>query len=201
MVKAKGRKKSPPSYDTVWEILQENAQGLRELRESQKETDRQMKESQKEYDRRINDYNKQFGDFTNRFGEVIECMVSPNLHVKFRELGYYFPRYSSVTKIDDFVNNIHFEIDVLLENGDIAMLVEIKTNLKIKDIKSHIDRLGKMRKYADLHNDNRAFLGAVAGVVIAKNVKQFAFSQGLFVVEPSGETFNITPPEGKPGEW
>ena len=31
--------------------------------------------------------------------------------------------------------------------------------------KDHIERLEKMRKYADLHGDKRVFLGAVAGVV------------------------------------
>jgi len=58
-----------------------------------------------------------------------------------------------------------------------------------------------MRKYADLHGDKRAFLGAVAGVVIPENVKEPALNNGFFVIEPSGETFNITPPYGKPKEW
>jgi hypothetical protein len=58
-----------------------------------------------------------------------------------------------------------------------------------------------MRAYADFHGDTRTFLGAVAGVVMAANVKEYALKQGFYVVEPSGETFNITSPEGKPKEW
>jgi hypothetical protein len=58
-----------------------------------------------------------------------------------------------------------------------------------------------MRKYADLHGDKRSFLGAVAGVVMADNVKEYALARGLFVVEPSGESFYITPPKDKPKEW
>ena len=58
-----------------------------------------------------------------------------------------------------------------------------------------------MRRYADLHGDKRTFLGAVAGVVIADNVKEYALKQGFFVVEPSGETFNIIQPDNKPKEW
>ena len=58
-----------------------------------------------------------------------------------------------------------------------------------------------MRKYADLHGDKRAFFGAVAGVIIPQNDREFALSQGLYVIEPSGESFNITPPFGKPKEW
>jgi hypothetical protein len=33
------------------------------------------------------------------------------------------------------------------------------------------------------------------------NVKKYALNQGFYVIEPSGETFNITPPNGQPKEW
>ena len=169
----------------------------KETAQSQKETDRKMKET----DRQMKEYNKRFGDFTNRFGEVVEYMIAPNLREKFSELGYVFLRTSSGTRVNDHINNIHFEIDVFLENGEIALMVEVKTKLTTEFIKDHIERLGKMRRYADLHNDKRTFLGAVAGVVITPNVKKYALKQGLFVVEPSGETFNITTLDGKPKEW
>ena len=81
------------------------------------------------------------------------------------------------------------------------MLVEIKTNLSISYINNHINRLEKMREFADLHNDKRTFLGAVAGVVVPSEVKQYALENGLYMIEPSGENFNITPPHDKPKEW
>ena len=81
------------------------------------------------------------------------------------------------------------------------MLVEVKTKLTTEDVKEHIKRIEKIRKYADLHGDKRIFLGAVAGVVMTSNVKRYALKQGFYVIEPSGETFNITPPSGKPKEW
>jgi hypothetical protein len=36
---------------------------------------------------------------------------------------------------------------------------------------------------------------------MTSNVKEYALRQGFFVVEPSGETFTITPPNNKPKEW
>jgi hypothetical protein len=89
----------------------------------------------------------------------------------------------------------------MLENGEKAMLVEIKTKLDTEYVKDHIERLEKMRRYADLHADKRVFLGAVAGVVIADNVKDYALKHGFFVIEPSGESFNITSPMNNPKEW
>ncbi|MCL2804467.1 MAG: hypothetical protein FWD26_00825 [Treponema sp.] len=200
-----------PNFDQIWAILDRTAKGQEELFKSQKDTDRQMKETDrqmketdrqmKETDRQIKDINKRFGEYSNRLGEIAEYMVAPNLVEKFRELGQDFPKANRNTIVTDRKNNIFFEIDVLLENGDKAMLVEIKTNLISKNIDDHINRLEKMRKYADLHGDKRSFLGAVAGVVIPENIRELALNNGFFVIEPSGETFNITPPHGKPKEW
>jgi len=186
-----------PGPEKIWAILQEVAVSQQELAVSQKETDRKMQET----DRQIKEYNKRFGDFTRRFGEVVEYMIAPNLRQKFSELGYDFLSTASDKRIGDHKNNIFFEIDVLLENGDKAMLVEVKTKLLTEHINSHIERLAKMRNYADLHGDKRSFLGAVAGVVMTPDVKQYALKQGFFVVEPSGETFNITSPNDQPKEW
>ena len=116
-------------------------------------------------------------------------------------LGLDFQEVSKDIKIRDKKNGIHFQIDVYLENSDTAMLVEVKADLTIGDINTHMERLEKMRRYANLRGDGRAFLGAVAGILVKENVKEYALSQGLYLAEPSGETFNITPPHDKPREW
>jgi len=179
-----------PGFEAVWALVKEVA-------ENQKETSRQMKET----DLQMKEYNKRFGEFTKRFGEVVEYMIAPGLREKFIELGYNFPKANQNTNVADYKNNIHFEIDVMLENGDKALLVEIKTKLTTEHINGHIERLEKMRKYADLHGDKRSFLGAVAGVITTANVKDYALKRGFFVIEPAGETFLITPPNNKPKEW
>ena len=197
-------KTSAPGYETVWAILQEVGRKQAELTKSQKETDRQIKETDlqiKETDRQIKDYNRRFGEFHNRFGEIVEYLVAPNLCEKFREFGFDFQRANNNTRVSDHKNDIHFEIDVFLENYKKAMLVEVKTKPLTEDVKEHVKRLEKMRKYADLHNDKRLFLGAVAGVVMTASVKKYALKQGFFIIEPSGETFNITAPAGHPKEW
>jgi hypothetical protein len=199
---------APPSFETVWAILQEVGKKQEELAESQKETDRQMKENAARLD-------KQLGKLGNRMGEMIEYMVAPNLREKFRDLGLNFPQVNQNSDVADYDNKIFLEIDVKLENDDKVMLVEVKTNLTTRDVQDHIKRLKKMRVYADLHGDRRTFLGSVAGAVVKANVKEYALGNGLYVIEPSrgepsplcgsveytGETFNITPPNGQPKEW
>jgi hypothetical protein len=185
---------NPPSFDTVWAILDRISKKQEEFTESLKETERMMKEDKAEFNRRLGEYINLFGDFT-------ESMIAPKIYEKFEEFGFNFPKANPNSRVNDRVNKISFETDIMLENGDKAMLVEVKTKLTIERINKHIDRLEKMRKYADLHGDKRTFLGAVAGVVVTDEVRDYALSQGFYLIEPSGESFNITPPQGKPKEW
>ncbi|MDR2447824.1 MAG: hypothetical protein LBD58_11165 [Treponema sp.] len=198
--------------DEIWTIIRENAQGLKELRESQKATDKQLKATDKQLkatdkqleatDKQLEATGRQLGKLGNRFGEMLEYMVIPNLLVKFEELGFTFTK-ANRTEIKDKEHTIFTEVDALLENGDKVMAVEIKTKPDSDDIKDHLERMEKLRKYADLHNDKRTYLGAVAGVVFSDNEKAYALKKGFYVIEPSGDTFNIIEPKGDchPREW
>jgi hypothetical protein len=174
------------SFEKVWASLME-------LREFQKETARQMKET-----------DKRVGEITNRFGEIVEHMIVPNLTVKFRELGFSFLKTSRDVKITDEENRLIAELDVFLENGDKVMIVEIKTKPNTGDISDHVERMKKLRVYADVQHDKRKYLGAVAGLVFDKGVKTYALKNGFYVLEPAGETFTITEPKAQgysPQEW
>jgi hypothetical protein len=126
---------------------------------------------------------------------MVEYMVIPNLVAKFDELGFTFTK-ANRTEITDRKHNIITEVDAFLENGDTVMIVEIKTKPSVEDINGHIERMEKLRAYADLHDDQRKYLGAVAGVVFNNSEKTYALKKGFYVLEPSGDTFNITEPKG-----
>ncbi|MDR0709574.1 MAG: hypothetical protein LBF77_05875 [Spirochaetaceae bacterium] len=176
----------PPTFEKVWKMFQESDKKLQETWEQIKATDRQMKET-----------DKKVGELTNRFGTVVEHMIVPNLLAKFKDFDFTFEVAHKNTEIKDEKNKIFVEVDVFLENGDKVMIVEIKATPTVKDVNEHIARMEKLRKYADLRKDNRKYLGAIAGVVTSDSVKTYALKKGFFVIVPSGDTFNITKPEGK----
>jgi len=192
---------NPPTFESVWALIQE-------LHESQKETDRQLKETErlmKESDQRQEKKNAEFyeklGHLTNLFGDLTEGMIAPKICEKFNEFGFSFLKAGPNPRYTDRANDISFEVDIMLENSDKAMLIEVKTKLTEERIDKHILRLEKMRKYANLHGDKRTFLGAVAGIVVTDEVRKYALSKGLYFIEYAGETFYITPPSGEPKEW
>jgi hypothetical protein len=62
--------------------------------------------------------------------------------------------------------------------------------------------MGKLRKYADEHNDKRDLIGAAAGAIVPDGVKKFALSNGFYVIEQSGDTLKIDVPPGfVPRKW
>jgi hypothetical protein len=178
-----------PDFGAIRAILRENAETQRKNAEEWEETKRQMKESAARLD-------QQLGKLGGRLGDMVEHMVAPNLVEKFGELGVVFEKEHLNTRIKDKKNNIFAQADITLENSEKVMIVEVKTKLTTEDITDHIKRMGKMRVYADKHGDKRKYLGAVAAMVMTDNEKDFAFKNGFYVLEPSGETFTIAAPEG-----
>ncbi|MDR2766731.1 MAG: hypothetical protein LBB82_00230, partial [Treponema sp.] len=85
--------------DEIWAVLRETA-------EQQKATDRQIKATE-----------KMLGKLGNRFGDMIEHMILPNLVTKFGELGFTFTK-ANRTEIQDREHKLFTEVDAFLENGD-----------------------------------------------------------------------------------
>ncbi|AEF84179.1 conserved hypothetical protein [Treponema primitia ZAS-2] len=197
------------TFEKVWAAIQATDAQIKATDAQIKATGEQIKahdeqiKADKEWARDlIKASDKKMGELTNRFGEMVEHMVLPNLLTKFDELGFTFTK-AGPTTIEDKVNGIFTDVDAVLENGDKVMIVETKTKPKIEDIDDHIERMEKMRRHADLHNDQRVYLGAMAGVVFGKSEKTYALKKGFYVLEPAGDTFAITVPEGcyYPHEW
>jgi hypothetical protein len=74
------------------------------------------------------------------------------------------------------------------------MAVEAKSTPLIAHIYAHIERIGFLREYLDRKGDARRCQGALAGIVISGEVRDFALKKGLFLIEPSGKTSVITAP-------
>ncbi|MDR2433707.1 MAG: DUF3782 domain-containing protein [Treponema sp.] len=196
--------------DEIWAMMKETDRRMKETDRRieanarlQEKTDQQIKENIREMRESSSRLDKQLGKLGNRFGEMVEYMVMPNLVTKFNELGLSFTKAYHDAEIKDTEHSIFTEVDVFLENGDKVMIVEIKNKPNVDDINEHIERMEKLRKYADLHNDQRKYRGAVAGVVFGGSEKTYTLKKGFYVIEPSGDTFNIISPTGDyyPREW
>jgi hypothetical protein len=174
----------------------------RQFQEMTKERDRQFQEMTKETDRQFRETDRKISKLGSRIGDLVEELIVPNLLEKFNKLGYVFGKVAPNVRYSDSRGSFIAEVDILLENGDVVLAVEVKTNLTDNDVRDHLGRMEKLRRYADAHQDRRKLLGAVAGAIASEEVKAFAIKSGFFVLEQSGDTVRISVPEGfKPREW
>ena len=131
-------------------------------------------------------------------------MVKGNIVAKFQELGYEVTECSRNRFFENKKLGIRSEIDLFLDDGEVAILIEVKTTLETADVRSHIARLEKYRRCADTKGVNKKrFIGAVAGAVAMDEVVKFAQENGLYAIVQSGKAVEIVaPPDGfQAKEW
>ena len=186
------------TYEKVLEMFKETDRKMQETDRIVKETALQMKET----DRRMKETDKRIGDLGNRFGDLIEHMVAPNIKEKFNELGFTFERIYKNLEISNHTGNNFAEIDLVLENGDIVIVVEVKATAKVNDVNYLIKKMEILRRTADLKNDKRKYRGAIASAITSTAVRNYSHKKGFYVIEQTGDTVKITIPEGfVPREW
>ena len=198
--------------DDVWIILRELAKSQKETDRKFQETDLKFKETDRKFqetsiqfqetdrkiqessiqfletDRKIKEVTKNIGKLGNRLGEFIEDALRPAVVRLFQQRGIDVHEvHQNITASRD---NEGLEIDLLVVNNSEIVAVECKSNLSIDDINAHLERLTKLKRLLPAYADKRV-LGAVASMVIADNVAQYAFRKGLYVIGQSGEHLQI----------
>jgi len=206
---------SAVTYEGVLELIRQVSQ---QMKEQSKETDRKIQETanqikeaaeqmrvrSEETDRKIRATNQLVGGLGSRVGDIIECMVGGGKIVtQFKALGHDIITHSRSKTFGEEGTEECGEIDLFLENGDIAIFIEVKTKLTNSDVLEHVERIQKYREWIETKGgDKRRFIGAVAGAVVERHVTKFALKKGLYVIVQTGvDTEIIAPNEFVPQEW
>jgi hypothetical protein len=179
------------TFEKVWQMFQETDRKWQETDKRFQETDRKWQET----DKRFQETDRKISKLGSRIGDLIEHLATANILEKFEEFGYQFSRISRNIKIKDTQKQVLAELDILLENGEFAMVVEVKSLFTLGDVKDHIKRMTVLRQYANDHNDMRKYLAATAGALIDEKARIFALNNGMYVIEQSGDTVQIAKPE------
>ena len=186
----------PLSAEMIFEMFRQAAEETKEIKRMMQETDRKMQETAEQMKRT----DKKISELGSRVGEIVENMVGGNIVEQFQARNIAIKSHCRDKTFGTGGIKESGQIDVFLENGDIVILIEVKTKLTNDDVREHIDRLQKYRRYG---GDKRRIMGAVAGAVASKEVINFAHKQGLYVIVQSGDAVEIvpTPAEFSAKEW
>jgi len=195
-------------------VLEEIHEIIRDLGKAQKETDRQLTRMAKEAERdrksaerdrksaerdrksaerdrtsaekRMNALNELF---TGQWGKLMESLVEGDLIRLLKERKIDVRDLSRERQKS--WGNKDYEFDLIAIDGKEMVVVEVKTTLRLADVKHFIDKLGDFRtifrEYA-----NRTVYGAVAYLRANESSARYAEKQGLFVIRATGSSSSIT---------
>jgi len=177
-----------------------------EMAESRRAFDQQMAERRAESDRRqaesdrgMEKLRKQMGDIGVRIGNLVEHVIGgKNIVEQFQDLGYNVIDHSRDNEFGIRGTANSGQIDLLLKDGDVEILVEVKTTLRNDDVFDHIERLEKYRRWMDSKGEGKKrYIGALACAMVKDNAVKFAQKNGMYVIMQLGNAIEIVAsPEG-----
>jgi hypothetical protein len=137
------------TFEKVWVMFQEADRRIQETERliqenalQMKETDRLIQENalqMRETDRKFKETDRKISKLGSRIGDLVEELITPDILEKFNKLGYVFGKVAPNVRYGDSHGKIIAEVDLLLENGDIVLAVEAKTNLTDSDVRDHVE--------------------------------------------------------------
>ncbi|MEM8611213.1 MAG: DUF3782 domain-containing protein [Cyanobacteria bacterium P01_H01_bin.105] len=182
------------------------AEAERLAAESKAAFDKRMAESKAEYDKRIAkseaiaaQANRAVNSLSSRWGRFVENIVAPAALRLFQEQGMAVQEvYQRVRSARDKRN---LEIDILVVDDDVAVVIEVKSRLTQDSIRQVLRSLEQF-KLAFPHYAGYRLYGAVAAIEIDKDMDTYAYNQGLFLIQQSGDSVSISnTPDFAPRIW
>ena len=162
--------------------------------EERRRADEERRKAQEERDRTLQaTLNRIAGDGDNRFGELMEALIEGNVVPLFGRVGLdverAFPRVRSRTR-DDWR-----EYDVVAVGRQDAVVVEVKTTLRVRDVPRFIDKIRDFREWRPDHARPRVW-GALAYLSSNAAAVRAAEAAGFYVIRVVSTTAGLVNSEG-----
>jgi uncharacterized membrane protein YqiK len=192
------------------------AETKKERREAAAEADKQLAETKKliadltaktdkqlaDVGEKINKLTTHIGAVDERLGDIVEGLMTSNLLEKFKALGYDFDdEIANCTIREKGTKRMLAELDMLLLNGTMALAIEAKARMTVKDVDQHLKHMRILHDNPNNLLRGKKLYGAMAGAKMTKKSRNYAMQRGFFVLEASGDTVKIAMPVGKPAVW
>ena len=183
--------------DEVWQLLRELIQSQQETDRKFQETDRKFQETDrqiKETDHQIKELGKQIGGLGKKFGSFTEGLALPSMETILRD-KFGMEVISPSVRVSK--NGQHLEIDVLAyNNGNLntVYIVEVKSHAREESIAQLESLLHRFRAFFPEHQ-NKTLYGILAAVDISAELREKVLQSGFYVARIRDEVFELDTPE------
>jgi single-stranded DNA-specific DHH superfamily exonuclease len=122
--------------------------------------------------------------FTSEWGKLIESLAESGIVQVFQKRGIAITELGSRMKSQK--NGRNMEVDFLLFNSKEIVVGEVKTTLKVRDVKDFLVELDEFPAFFPRYKGSHTY-GAIVGIRIEEEADKFAYRNGLFVLTVGGE--------------
>ena len=165
----------PLNFDQIWALFQETDKKFQETDKQFKETDKKIKELS--------------SLFTSQWGKLVESLVEGDLVKLLKERGIAVEK--TLQRIKGNKDGQNFEFDIIAVNSHEIVIVEVKTTLRVDDVKDFHEKLWKAKRYLPEYGDKKIF-GGVAFITSEGASDRMAEKLGFFVIRATGNSSSIT---------
>ena len=187
---------NPITLDDIYALFRESEQQRKEYQQAfevrQRIAEQEMAALRKQVDqtgKQVEQTNKQVGGLTSRWGEFVENLIKPAAARIFREQGIDVHYTAMRVKGDDERGSM--EIDILVENTNEIVAIEVKSHLEVRNVKRFLEVLARFKEAFPKYQNHKVY-GALAGIKIDEKADEYATQEGLFLIEPAGDSVIIS---------
>ena len=141
-----------------------------------RENNEQMRKSREEFDKSMAEVNRNLGGMGNTQGEIAEDLFRRNAQAALNDYGIH---------IDQVHHNLKAtgrrEYDIVAVNAERAVVIEIKTKLKARDVEKFLQTQPSQFKSAFPEFRDHAVYGGVGELVMSEEQEIELSRMGLFV--------------------
>ena len=189
----------PITLDDIFALFRESEQERKEYQRTSQQAFEQyrqtaeqemakLRETVEQTSKQIAQTNKQVGGLTSRWGEFVENLIKPAAARLFQEKG--IDVHLTALRVTGQDDKGSIEIDILVENTTEVVAIEVKSHLEVRDVKRFLKTLECFKKVFPKHKSDKLY-GAVAGIKIDERANEYAIQEGLFLIQPVGDSVII----------
>lgn len=215
------------TFEQVWAALMESREQLQKdsdllrqtreiLDEKFRETDTKFKESDRKWEEareqfkvtnvmsidnnnQIKSTKKKINILNSNWSKLVDALVDGALIDMLNEVGIKIFRTSLREK--GVFQGRQYEYDIIAKNGEDIVIVEVKTTLRVKNVKEFISSLESAKDVLPEYSSKKIY-GAIAYIHVDEKAEKYAGSKGLFVIKAVGKSAKLVNQESfKPKIW
>lgn len=199
-------KSSQQEIAEIWKLFRETRNQMKDTDRKMKETDRRMQETDRkmqETDRMLKESTQETRQqmretarrmkeldymFTGHWGKLMEALTAGGLKSALKERNILVTGVFS--NAERTYKDKRREFDIVATNGEELVVVEVKTTLKLGQVRYFLESIKSFKNYFPEYKDKKVY-GAVAYLKSNEGASGHAEKKGLFILNPVGNIIKV----------